>query len=270
MANESLTDAERLGRKLGCNVASPAPCPLRVDNPQAGKALDRLRQASLRYQPAGALRNRQQQHQECKGRNRRHRQLPAPELSPTDELGHGEIADICQQDADHDVDLKQAHQRTTPRRRGDLRDVDRREHRGGTNGHSGQKPERDERGQAPAERTADRGHSVQQPYQPQHRASAELIPRPPRANRPEQRPPQCRRDSKAECGGRQPKRVAQCVGDAGNNSRVESEQQTGQACDDDDAKLCPREHCFPLARVLTDLALQHGPASFINQINMIY
>ncbi|MPM87559.1 hypothetical protein SDC9_134659 [bioreactor metagenome] len=96
------------------------------------------------HQPARSLGNGEQQQDEDRRRRGHHAEHPAPSGLFGDDLADDEVAQVGEQDAEHDIELDEADQAAALGRRGDLSGVDRCTHARHADADTAEEPEEHE------------------------------------------------------------------------------------------------------------------------------
>ena len=204
---------------------------LGIIRPQPFQHLARLGNARLGNQPACTARNAEQHDQEQDGGSGGDAKLPAPlvhaKAGQTDQV----IAEISNQDSDHDVDLERAHQEPSPARGSDLGDVHRPQHRRAANAQSADEAEDQQRRPVPRKGAAESGNDVAPCQNAQALAPAELVAHDAREHGPDDRSQERDRYGEAQLFRGQAENQAELLGGAGDDSGVEAEEQTAQRAD---------------------------------------
>src|SRR5207248_10841132 len=85
------------------------------------------------------------------------------------------IRQVCQQDSEDDIELKESDQSPSPRGRRNFRDVHRTQYRGSADSQSAYKSKEDERRPTPGKRTAESRDEIKNGHYPQTVASSIAI-----------------------------------------------------------------------------------------------
>src|ERR1022692_3767447 len=115
----------------------------------------------LSNQPARAARNAEQHDQEQDGGSGGDTKLPAPLVHAKAGQPDQVVAEIGNQDSDHDVDLERADEQSSPARGSDLGDVHRPEYRRASNPQAADEAEDEQRWPVPREGAAESGNDVE-------------------------------------------------------------------------------------------------------------
>ena len=207
----------------------------------------RLLRPPLLQQPARTVGDKQQKHDEQAGRRCRNAQLHSPKFGCIAAHPDQRIAEIRCQYADDDAELEGGDHAASLRRWADLRDIDRRGHRGSADRQTAEQAKGDEQDQIAAQGAADRRQDIGDANPDQYDAAAMAIAGLSRAKRADQRPHQGSRYCCAQPRRRQIEAVGKRLSHPRYDSRVEAEQQTAQRCGGRRAPaaapLCYLLHC---------------------------
>src|ERR1019366_8485610 len=208
---------------------------LGIVGPQLLQHLARLGNAILGNQPTRTSWNAEQHDQEQDGGSGGDTELPAPFVHAKAGQPDQVIAEISNQDSDHDVDLERAHQQPSPARGSDLGDIHRPQPRRAANAQSADEAEDQQRWPAPRKGAAESRNDVAACQNASALAPAELVAHDSREHGPDDRPQERDRYGKAQLFRGQTETQAELLGGAGEDSGVEAEEQTAQRADYDAA-----------------------------------
>jgi hypothetical protein len=187
-------------------------------------------------QPPRTIRNAEQQRTQDGCRRNGHEELPAPVLRSERHEADQVIVRIRHQDPEHDVKLECAHHRSAPGGRRDFREVDRGQHRRGSDRETANGPGGDEDTEARCREAAKGRQQIHAGDRAQTVTGTVTITRIAGEDCPGQRAPERARHRPAESCGVESKRQGQTVRCPCDDSRVESEQQACQTPDKHDSR----------------------------------
>ena len=203
--------------------------------------------ASVGHQPARSLGNGEQQQDEDRRGCGHHAEHPAPSGLFGDDLADDEVAQVGEQDAEHDIELDEADQAATLGRRGDLSGVDRRAHARHADADTAEEPEEHEdvvtEGAFGCQGGPQRTDEVEGTDDEQHLAAAVLVGELPGENSTDDGADGSDRDGETETARGEAVHAFEGGGGARDNGGVEAEDQTADGGDDgtaDDQRIGAR------------------------------
>ena len=194
---------------------------LREDGP-------RLVDAAPGHEPAGALGRGEQEEEERRRGDDLDAQHPPPFRGPEIHAGDQVVRQERDEDAQHDVELLGRHEAAAEPRRGDLGDVQGRDHRRPADGQPAEEPEGEERVPVPRQGAAQRRHEIEDRQHHQRLLPAPDVGGLAREDRPEDRADQGDGDGEAQGRVVQSIRGPEGLGRARDHGRVEAEEQPAE------------------------------------------
>ena len=194
---------------------------LREDGP-------RLVDAAPGHEPSGALGRGEQEEEERRRGDDLDPQHPPPFRGPEIHAGDQVVRQERDEDAQHDVELLGRHETAAEPRRGDLGDVQGRDHRRTADGQSAQEPEGEERVPIPRQGAAQRRHEIEDGQRHERLLPAPDVGGLSREDRTDDRADEGDGDGEAQGRVIQSIRGPEGLGRARDHGRVEAEEQPAE------------------------------------------